>query len=88
MKEIVLCFFKTDCFKDNVRPAHWVGHPKLRSLDIYDFLKRAHIFDENQASVTRNTEEEENASEETNDNTDENIEANDKNKDKVVTIEE
>ena len=46
------------CFKDNNKPAHWVGHSKLRSLDVDDLFKRTPKFDENQASVTWNTEEE------------------------------
>ena len=55
-----------------------------------EFFKITPNFDENQASVTGNTEEEENASGNTNDNADENSEANeinDKNKDKIFTIE-
>ena len=47
-------------FKDNDKPAHWVGHSRLRSLDKDYFLKITPKFDENQASVTGNTEEEEN----------------------------
>ena len=31
--------FKNNCFKDNIKPAHWVGHPQLRSLDTYEFFK-------------------------------------------------
>ena len=27
------------CFKDNFKPAHWVGPSKLRPLDINHFLK-------------------------------------------------
>ena len=65
-------------FKDNDKPAHWVGHSKLGSLDIYDSFKRTPNFDENQASVTGNTEEEENSTEDTNDDPDENTEANEK----------
>ena len=45
------------CFKDNNKPAHGVGHSKLISLDIDEFFKRTPKFDENQASVTGNTEE-------------------------------
>ena len=28
------------CFKDNVKPAHWVGNSQLRSLGTYDLFKR------------------------------------------------
>ena len=28
------------CFKDNVKPAHWVGHSQLISLDTDDLFKR------------------------------------------------
>ena len=79
------------CFKDNDKPAHWVGHSKLRSLDIYDFFKRTQTFYENQASVTGNKEEEDNTAKDTNDETDENAETNEingKNKEKVFTTEE
>ena len=58
-------------FKDNDKPAHWVGHLKLRSLYIDEFLKITPKFDENKASVTRNTEEEENSAERTTDDADE-----------------
>ena len=58
--------------KGNYKPAHWVGHSKLRSLDIDDFFKITQKFDENQASVTGNTEEENVLAEETNDDADEN----------------
>ena len=79
-------------FKDNVKPAHWVGHSQLRFLDIYDFLKRTPGVDEKQAIVTVNTtkqsvsggrgenpvllQEEENVAEETNYYADVNSEAN------------
>ena len=33
---------KNNCFKDNVKTAHWVGHSQLGSLDIYDFIKIFH----------------------------------------------
>ena len=58
-------------------------------LDIDEFFKRTPKFDENQASLTGNTEEEENAAENTNDDYDENVEENKiihKNKEKLVTI--
>ena len=60
-------------FKDNDKPAHLVGHSKLRSLDIYVFLKITSGVDENQASVTGNTKEYENVAGETNDYADVNI---------------
>ena len=59
MKEkYILCVFKKICFKDINKPAHWVGHSKLRSLDMDDLFKITPRFDENQASVTGNIEEE------------------------------
>ena len=30
---------KNNCFKDNVKTAHWVGHSQLRSLDTDDLFK-------------------------------------------------
>ena len=51
----IFCVFKTNCFKDNNKPAQWVGHSKLRFLDIYEFFKRTPKFDENESSVTENT---------------------------------
>ena len=58
-----MCLQKIYILKDDNKPAHWVGHSKLRSLDIYEFFKRAPKFDEKQASVTGNTEKENNAAE-------------------------
>ena len=43
------------CFKDNNKPAHWVGHSKLRSLDMDEFFKRTPTFDEKEAIVTEKT---------------------------------
>ena len=63
---------KKICYKHNDEPAHWVGHSKLRSLDIDEFIKRTPKFDEDQASVTGNTEEEENPAGKTTDYADEN----------------
>ena len=40
--------------KDKDKPAHWVGHLELRSLDIYVFFKTTPRFDENEVSVTGN----------------------------------
>ena len=59
MKEkSILCVFKNKCFKDNNKPAHWVCHSKLISLDINEFFKIIPKFDEKQVSVTGNKEEE------------------------------
>ena len=92
MKEkIHIVCLKKSCFKDNNKPAHWVGHSKLGSLDIDEFFKRTQKIDEKGASVTGKTEEEENASKKTTDYADTNAEENEiirKDKDKVVTIEE
>ena len=52
-KSIFCVFFNFK--KDNVKPAHWVGHLKLRSLDTYDLFKRTPKFDQKQAIVTGNT---------------------------------
>ena len=41
-------------FKGKNKRAHWVGHSKLISLDIYKFYTRTSEFDEEQASVTGN----------------------------------
>ena len=41
--------------KDNNKPAHWVGHSKLRSLDIYELFKRTPNVDEKESSVTGKT---------------------------------
>ena len=59
MKEnLFYVYSKEICLKDNDKPAHWVRRSKLRSMDIDDFFKITTQFDENQASVTGNTEEE------------------------------
>ena len=81
---------KIICFKDKDKPAHWVGHSKFRSLDINDFFKITPKFDESQASVNGNTEEEKNAAKKTTDDAEKNTEENErihKDKDKVVTTE-
>ena len=39
----------------NNKPEDWVGHSKLRYLDIYEFFKITPQFDEKEASVTGNT---------------------------------
>ena len=64
---------KNICFKDNNKPAHWFGHSKLISLDIDKFFKITQKFDWKQASVTGNTEEE-NEAKNTTDDADENAE--------------
>ena len=46
---------KRNCFKDNFKPAHWVGHSQLRYLDTDDYFKITPGVDEKQYSVTRNT---------------------------------
>ena len=61
---------KEKCFKDNNKPAHWVGHSKIGSLEIDEFFKRTPKFDEKQASVTGNIKEEENAAKNTADDAD------------------
>ena len=45
---------KENCFKDNVKPAHWVGPSQLRSPDSDDLFKRTPGVDAKQASVTGN----------------------------------
>ena len=44
--------------KDNNKPAHWVVHSKLISLEIDEFFKITPNFDLKEASVTGITEEE------------------------------
>ena len=41
-------------YKDNGKPAHWVGHSQLISLYTYDLFKITPVFDEKQASLTGN----------------------------------
>ena len=60
--------------KDNDKPAHWVGHSKLRSLDIYELFKRTPDFDEKEASVTGKTEEDKDTAKKATDGTDINAE--------------
>ena len=64
---------KKKSFKDKNEPAHWVGRSKLRSLDIDELFKRTQKFDEKEAGVTGNTEEEK-YSLKTTDNADKNAE--------------
>ena len=79
MKEkIHFACLKNNCFKDNNKPAHWVGHSKLGSLDIDEFFKRTPTFYEKKGRVTGNTEEEKNAAKKTTDDTDENVEENER----------
>ena len=67
---------KIDCFKDNNKPAHWVGHSKLRSLEIYEFFKITPNFDEKEDSVTGKTEEDKNKDRQTSNDNDANAEDN------------
>ena len=46
---------KKGCFKDNLKPAHWVDHSQLRYLDTDDLFKITPVVDEKQDSVTGNT---------------------------------
>ena len=41
------CVSSKNTFEDNNKPAHWVGHSKLRSLDIDNSFKITPRFDEN-----------------------------------------
>ena len=59
-RKIHFCVFKNDCFKDTNKRAHCVGHSKLRSLQINEFFKITPNFDEKEASVTGETEEDKN----------------------------
>ena len=72
MKEKIyfVCLQKI-CFKDNDKPAHWVDHSKLISLDMDELFKRITKFDKNQASIIENTEEQDNVAEKTTDDVDE-----------------
>ena len=84
------CVFSKKKIKDNNKPAHWVIHSKLRSLDIYELFKRTPNFDEKEASVTGKTEEDKNTVRETTDNADSNTGNNEriiKDKENLVTIE-
>ena len=45
---------KNNCFKDNVKTAHWVGQSQLGPLDTYYFCERTPVVDDIQASVTGN----------------------------------
>ena len=40
--------------KDNNKTAHWVGHARLKPLDIYDFSTKK-VVDDIQASLTGTT---------------------------------
>ena len=65
-----------NCFKFNNKPAHWVGHSKLRSLDIDELFKRMSNFYEKDTSVTGKTEEEKSIAKKTTDDADTNAEYN------------
>ena len=54
-KKIHFVCLQNKCFKDNVKTAHWVGHSKLRSLDIDDLFKRTTDVDDTQYSVNGTT---------------------------------
>ena len=59
MKEkIHFVFLQRICFKYNNKPSHWVGHSKLRSLEIDEFFKITPNFDGKDPSVTGIREEE------------------------------
>ena len=79
MKEKIhfLCL-KKYCFGDNNKPAHWVGHSKLRSQDVDELFKITPKSDEKDASVTGNTEEEKNIAKKTTDDTDTNAKDNER----------
>ena len=55
-----VCIRIKKCFKDNNKPANWVGHSKLGSLDIDELFIRTPNFYEKEASVTGKTEEDTN----------------------------
>ena len=65
-------------FKDNNKPAHWVGHSKSGSPDIDDFFKITQTFDEKEASVTGKTKEEKNTAKTITDDADSNTEDNER----------
>ena len=47
MKEKTIMYvFKKKCFKDNNKPAHWVGHSKLISPKIDEFFQRTFFFED------------------------------------------
>ena len=77
-RKIHFVCLQKECFKDNNKPAHWVGHSKLRYIDIYEFIKSTPNFDEKQASETGNTEEEENAAKGIKDDAGENAKENER----------
>ena len=55
IKNLFYVSSKNNCSKHNIKPAHWVGHSQLRSLDTDNFFRRTPKFDEKEASVTGNT---------------------------------
>ena len=55
-----MCVFKTDCFKDNNKPAHWVGRSKLRYLELDEFIKITPNFYEKEPNITGKTGEDKN----------------------------
>ena len=59
-KKINFVCLQKNCFKDNNKPLHWVGHSKLRSLNIDELFKITPKFDEKEASVNGEIEEDKN----------------------------
>ena len=49
-----MCLLK-QCFKNNVKTAHWFVHSQLRSLDTDDLFERTPGVNEKEACVTVNT---------------------------------
>ena len=89
-KKSILYFFKKNCFKDKNKPAHWVGHSKLRSLEINGLFKRTLKYSWKEASVTGIIEEEKRKEKISNDDDEsaEDIEHFNEDKKKLVTIKE
>ena len=83
-----MCLQK-NCFKDNNKLAHLVGHLKCGSLDIDEFFKITQTNWREYASVTGRTEEVKNMAKKTADDVDKNVEDNaiiNKDKEKVFII--
>ena len=74
-KKSILCNFKKQKIYNN-KPANWVGHSKLGSLEMDEFFKRTQFFYEKEASVTGKTEEEKNIDRKTSNDDDANAEDN------------
>ena len=83
----IFCVFNKK--KDNNKTAHWVGHQKLGSLDIYELFKRKQKMYEKEASITGKKEEQKNKAKKSTYDDDTNAEDNkiiNKDKEKGVTI--